>query len=116
MLNIQCNILVGRIIDTHTAVAVAVSRHFNRNDRPMLILSTAHYSKFPDVIANALGLTNEAISSDPIKVLDKLSALDTNSKKVRRVIDSLSKPCVHKETVGADVDLLKQHIMKFVQK
>ena len=34
------------MLDPHTAVAVKVAKTFQRDDTPMLVASTAHYSKF----------------------------------------------------------------------
>lgn len=44
----------GRLIDPHTAVAVAAAP---QSDGPVVILSTAHPAKFPDAVAQATGQT-----------------------------------------------------------
>ena len=47
----------GMIIDPHTAVAVAAaSRTGAPGDDPMVILATAHPSKFPDAVERAIGI------------------------------------------------------------
>jgi threonine synthase len=46
----------GRIIDPHTAVAVAAARELGNATAPVVILSTAHPAKFPDAVARAVGL------------------------------------------------------------
>jgi threonine synthase len=44
----------GRLIDPHTAVAVAAAP---KSDGPVVILSTAHPAKFPDAVKQATGQT-----------------------------------------------------------
>jgi threonine synthase len=47
----------GRLIDPHTAVAVAVAEKEARDPAvPMVILSTAHPAKFPDAVEAACGV------------------------------------------------------------
>jgi threonine synthase len=43
----------GRILDPHTAVAVAAAARFSAD--PTVILSTAHPAKFPDAVTRAIG-------------------------------------------------------------
>jgi threonine synthase len=45
----------GRLIDPHTAVAVAVSRKRKEKRGPSVILATAHAAKFPEVVEQATG-------------------------------------------------------------
>ena len=45
----------GRLIDPHTAVAVAVSRKRKNKWGASVILATAHPAKFPEVVAKATG-------------------------------------------------------------
>jgi threonine synthase len=44
------------LIDPHTAVGVAVARGFNFGHTPLISLSTAHPSKFPEVVEAATGI------------------------------------------------------------
>jgi threonine synthase len=47
----------GYLLDPHTAVAVAVAEKENRDPAiPMVVLSTAHPSKFPDAVEMACGI------------------------------------------------------------
>ncbi len=47
---------IGRLIDPHTAVAVAAAQKFTTpKGVPKVILSTAHPAKFPDAVARATG-------------------------------------------------------------
>jgi threonine synthase len=45
----------GRIIDPHTAVAVAAAGEMRGGAAPVVILSTAHPAKFPEAVARAIG-------------------------------------------------------------
>jgi threonine synthase len=50
----------GRIIDPHTAVAVAAAeRCGSRVKSPMVILATAHPAKFPEAVKRAIGRAPE---------------------------------------------------------
>jgi threonine synthase len=45
----------GRLIDPHTAVALAASETIGRAGGPTVILATAHPAKFPDAVKRATG-------------------------------------------------------------
>jgi threonine synthase len=47
----------GQLIDPHTAVAVFALGQAQDTPRPVVVLSTAHASKFPDDVAKVSGLT-----------------------------------------------------------
>lgn len=46
----------GRLVDPHTAVALAAARNF-RTAAPVVVLATAHPAKFPDAVRQATGVT-----------------------------------------------------------
>lgn len=46
----------GYLADPHTAVGIAVARHFNDLPGPMVTLATAHPAKFPDAVESATSL------------------------------------------------------------
>lgn len=48
--------LTGRIVDPHTAVGMAAALKLGRPASPVVILSTAHPAKFPDAVAQAIGV------------------------------------------------------------
>ena len=48
--------LTGRIIDPHTAVGMAAAQKMGRPASPVVILSTAHPAKFPEAVAQAIGV------------------------------------------------------------
>ena len=47
----------GMLIDPHTAVAIAAAKlEAGDSDTPMVVLSTAHPAKFPEVVSRATGI------------------------------------------------------------
>ncbi|MCW5695893.1 MAG: threonine synthase [Bauldia sp.] len=46
----------GYLVDTHTAVGLAVASRYARPEVPMITLSTAHPAKFPDAVEAASGV------------------------------------------------------------
>jgi threonine synthase len=53
--------LSGRIVDPHTAVAVAAAMKMGKPPSPVVILSTAHPAKFPEAVFQAIG----TVASEP---------------------------------------------------
>ncbi len=49
----------GRVLCPHTAVALAAARGLDRDEGPIVALATAHASKFPEFVADALGFEPE---------------------------------------------------------
>lgn len=47
----------GYVLDPHTAVAYAAAERHSVEDRPLLILATAHPAKFAHVVEHAIGVT-----------------------------------------------------------
>jgi len=75
----------GYVCDPHTAVGLASARRYRKETgekRPIIVLSTAHPAKFPDIIERALGVLPE--------VPERLSALIGGPKSVRRMSAELS--------------------------
>jgi threonine synthase len=65
----------GRIIDPHTAVAMAAARKIGgREGVPVVVLATAHPAKFPDAI--------EAATGQKAPLPERLSALAAAQEKV----------------------------------
>ncbi len=63
----------GYLMDTHTAVAWAVSEEYKKEaSEPVIVLSTASPFKFPHAVLEALG---EEPAADEFDCLDRLSAL-----------------------------------------
>jgi threonine synthase len=79
----------GYLMDPHTAVGWEIARRF-KGDAPMLIVSTAHWSKFPaDVMRGLRGLPPEApLAEDEFELVAAIDRLDPGSagaEAVRRV-------------------------------
>jgi threonine synthase len=49
----------ARLVDPHTAVALAVAERFADPARPMLVCSTAHFAKFPLAALTAAGARSD---------------------------------------------------------
>lgn len=79
----------GRLIDPHTAVAYSVARNYSDKSAPMITLSTAHPSKFPDAVEKACGIRPQL----PQRLADLL---------VRRE---------HFELLPNDVETVRNHIL-----
>ena len=56
--------LSGRIVDPHTAVAVAAAMKMGKPPSPIVILSTAHPAKFPEAVSQAIG----ALAPEPARL------------------------------------------------
>lgn len=76
----------GYLADPHTAVGIAVSREFAREESPMLCLSTAHPAKFGDAILKATG---SDLAHHP--VLDALSGLETRCDRLPAKTDEVAR-------------------------
>ena len=67
------------MLDPHTAVAVKVAKKFQRDDTPMLVASTAHYSKFIEEckdVYEQIGITS--INNPPLhKGIENCKVLET---------------------------------------
>ncbi len=76
----------GYLMDPHTAVAWEVARHY-RGTAPILVVSTAHWSKFPaDVVRGLRGLSPEApLDEDEFELVASLDRLDPGSAGARLV-------------------------------
>ena len=44
------------IVDPHTAVGIAAGKKINKTKKPIVYISTAHPSKFPDTVKKAIGI------------------------------------------------------------
>ena len=71
----------GRIIDPHTAVAVAAARKLGKSKSPIVVLSTAHAAKFPDAVKRAIGA--------PPPVPSRLKALESGVERVETLPNKL---------------------------
>ena len=87
------------LIDPHTSVAIKVAKEFQRKSTPMLIASTAHYSKFVDECKEVW---------EQIKVEVKQPAKHEGIEACK------SKQIVHQEIIGADYEGICAKLESFV--
>ena len=71
----------GYVADPHTAVGLAAVRHIQD---PVVVLSTAHPAKFPEIIQKALGHRPE-----PVDELKKLDTMPTDVKPLEPTSEAL---------------------------
>jgi threonine synthase len=80
----------GRIIDPHTAVGVAAALKMGKPLSPVVILSTAHPAKFPQAVAEAIGVAPpEPNRLSGLKNLpERQEVLDGDAVLIKRFISS----------------------------
>jgi len=71
----------GYIADPHTAVGLVATRH---EEDPVIVLSTAHPAKFPEIIQQALGH-----SPEPVSELENLDNMPTDVKPLDPTSEAL---------------------------
>lgn len=100
--------------DTHTAVAWAVARSYQRRTddrRPMVIVSTASPYKFNDSVLQALGV--DTAGQDPFALLDRLAQL--NHDPIPQGLAALRQAAVLHQGVCAQADM-EAAVLAFSQK
>jgi threonine synthase len=93
----------GYLLDPHTAVAWEVAdRH--AGDRPLLVVATAHWSKFPaDVLRGLRGLgPEEPVGRDEFEALDDIARLAPGNPIPPAMGDIRSRPVRFTEQVAGD--------------
>jgi threonine synthase len=82
--------LTGRIIDPHTAVGMAAALKMGRPASPVVILSTAHPAKFPDAVAQAIGVPppEPAVLSGLRKLPERVETLANSPSLIKNFIFS----------------------------
>ncbi len=104
------------LMDPHTAVAWEVAeRHMG--DLPMLVVSTAHWSKFPaDVVRGLSGLTPGApLSGDELDLLARVDALAPGHPVPDSIHEVCSRPVRFTEKVKGDPRTLEQSIRGWLE-
>ena len=99
------------LMDPHTAVAWEVAeRHMG--DLPMLVVSTAHWSKFPaDVVRGLSGLGPEApVPGDELDLLARVDRLAPGHPVPDSIREACSRPVRFSGTVQGDPQALEQAI------
>jgi len=97
----------GMLIDTHTAVAQSVANKLN-SSHPILIASTAHWSKFPNSILEAL--SGESCTDMPIEDLFTKISNYTSCKPHPNILSILEKPNVQPTVCSLKEDVI-QHLL-----
>lgn len=109
-------IFLGYLLDPHTAVAKAVLDRHNKGDCPVILASTAHYSKFSNDVLSALDPHNsdEFSSMSPQDLLNRLEDLHPRPTVHKALKDSLSQPLVHMTVCKPNVVKIKHQIYHFM--
>ncbi|XP_006258463.1 threonine synthase-like 1 [Alligator mississippiensis] len=104
----------GYILDTHTAVAKVVADRLQDRTCPVIISSTAHYSKFAPAILRALRIAE--IKQNPLSQLHLLSSYSPLPPVHQGLLETLKKNELQKHQVcAADVNVLMAHIETLIQ-
>lgn len=90
--------VLGYMIDPHTAVAKSVaSRMSLGSEVPVVISSTAHYSKFSDTILTAMGMRDTVRSNEPSELMKRAQELTQRPAVHDPLWRDVNKPRYHKE-------------------
>ncbi|XP_029391596.1 threonine synthase-like 1 [Mus pahari] len=104
----------GYILDPHTAVAKVVADKMQDKSCPVVIASTAHYSKFAPVIMQALRIKElNQMTSSQLYLLSSYNALPPPHEALLERMKQKEK--MDYQVCVADVDVLKSHIEKLIQ-
>ncbi|KFP33807.1 Threonine synthase-like 1, partial [Colius striatus] len=104
----------GYILDTHTAVAKVVADRLQDRTCPIIISSTAHYSKFAPAILRALRIAE--INQNPLSQLHLLSSYSPLPPVHWGLLETLKKKGNEDHQVcAADMSLLMSHIETLIQ-
>ncbi|POI23974.1 hypothetical protein CIB84_012278 [Bambusicola thoracicus] len=105
----------GYILDTHTAVAKVVADRLQDRTCPIIISSTAHYSKFAPAILRALRITE--IKQNPLSQLHLLSSYSPLPPVHWGLLETLKKNENEGHRVcAADLSMLMSCIETLIQK
>lgn len=103
----------GFIIDPHTAVAKTIAdRYSKKSSTPLLIVSTAHYAKFPETLIKALkDELKISLNGSLKKNLDYVKGIKSNSPFHQNLENILDQKVIHKTILNADMDEIKAEIL-----
>ncbi|KAJ7322238.1 hypothetical protein JRQ81_018525 [Phrynocephalus forsythii] len=105
----------GYLMDTHTAVAKVVADRLQDKTCPVIISSTAHYSKCAPAILQAL--RTDKLKETPSSQLHLLNSYNPLPPVHRNLLESLKKN--EKQTsdaCSADTNVLMEHVETLIQK
>ncbi|XP_061442120.1 threonine synthase-like 1 [Rhineura floridana] len=104
----------GYILDTHTAVAKVVADRLQDKTCPVIISSTAHYSKFAPAILQALRIGE--IKQTPLSQLHLLNSYNPLPPVHRGLLETLKKnEKQNYQVCAADVKVLMEHVEALIQ-
>lgn len=104
----------GYILDPHTAVAKVVADRMQDKTCPVIISSTAHYSKFAPAIMQALKINEiNQTSSSQLYLLSSYNALPPPHEALLERTKQHEK--MEYQVCSADVNVLKGHVEKMIQ-
>lgn len=104
----------GYILDPHTAVAKVVADKMQDKSCPVIIASTAHYSKFAPAILQALRIKElNQTSASQLYLLSSYNALPPPHEALLERMKQKEK--MDYQACVADVDVLKSHVEKLIQ-
>lgn len=104
----------GYILDPHTAVAKVVADRLQDKTCPVIISSTAHYSKFAPTVMQALKIQEiNQTSSSQLHLLGSYNALPPPHGALLARTKQQEK--MDYQVCAADVDILKSHVEKRIQ-
>ncbi|XP_015269786.1 PREDICTED: threonine synthase-like 1 [Gekko japonicus] len=105
----------GYILDPHTAVAKVVADRVQDKTCPVIISSTAHYSKFAPAILQALRM--EEIRQTPLSQLHLLNSYKPLPPVHRGLLETVEKNKQQSHQVcAADMNVLMEHVEALIQK
>lgn len=102
----------GYLMDPHSAVAQAVADRYQskyRSDVPVVICSTAHWSKFPKEVYKALnGFTKWG---DEFSIIQKIKDMGPKIHVPKNILDLQKKKILHKKKISATKYEIEKEIM-----
>lgn len=104
---------LGYILDPHTAVAKVVADKMQDKSCPVVIASTAHYSKFAPAVLQALRIKElNQTSASQLYLLSSYNALPPPHEAL---LERMKQKEMDYQACVADVDVLKSHVEKLIQ-
>ncbi|XP_060104324.1 threonine synthase-like 1 [Heteronotia binoei] len=105
----------GYILDPHTAIAKVVADRVQDKTCPVIISSTAHYSKFAPAILQALRMGE--IKQTPLSQLHLLNSYKPLPPVHRGLLETMEKNKQQSHQVcAADMNVLMEHVEALIQK
>nr|XP_020657142.1 threonine synthase-like 1 [Pogona vitticeps]XP_020657151.1 threonine synthase-like 1 [Pogona vitticeps]XP_020657159.1 threonine synthase-like 1 [Pogona vitticeps]XP_020657168.1 threonine synthase-like 1 [Pogona vitticeps] len=104
----------GYLMDTHTAIAKVVADRLQDKTCPVIISSTAHYSKFAPAILQALRV--DKLKETPLSQLHLLNSYNPLPPVHKSLLEALKKnENQTNEACSADMTVLMEHVEALIQ-